>query len=319
MANGNGSSPSVSWHWIDDENGLKEAKEALLAASALSVDTEYDSLRYFREKLCLIQVCDGKRVYLFDPLAGIHLEFLGDLFRDPAILKILHAGDNDIRLFHRDFGFVLRNIFDTHRAASVLGCPFLSLSHLLQVYSGIEIPKSKRMQRSKWETRPLTEEQLLYAARDAWLLFDLHDSLKRVLEGRGLLDQAQEIFQAMESTRWKEKTIDARGFQRFDGFEDLNDGEKQRLKRLYLWRFEKARKTNMARFLILSDEEILALCRRLPEDLPALEKAGILSSRQIKHFGEEILTLLSADPSRPPSDDPDRPLFPLRGNREASK
>lgn len=299
MTNGNGFSPPASRHWIDSEKTLEEAKEILIAASVLSVDTEYDSLRYFREKLCLIQVCDGKEVYLFDPLAGLDLGFLGSLFENPAILKILHAGDNDIRLFHRDYGFSFQNIFDTHRAASVLGCPYLSLAHILQVYLGIEIPKSKRMQRSKWETRPLTEEQLLYAARDASLLFDLHESLKRELESQGLSDQAQEIFRTLENVRWREKTFDPKGFKRFDGFEDLNDGEKQRLKRLYLWRFEKARETNMARFLILSDEELLSVCRQLPENFHSLDRTGILSSRQMRHFGQEILTLLSADPPSP--------------------
>lgn len=299
MIEGNGSSPSVPWRWIDTPDRLEAAKETIMGASVLSVDTEYDSLRYFREKLCLIQVCDGKQAYLFDPLAGLDLTFLGSLFGDQTILKILHAGDNDIRLFHRDYGFFFRNLFDTHRAASVLGCPFLSLSHILQVYLGIEVPKSKRMQRSKWEARPLTEEQLLYAARDAYLLFDLHESLKRNLSAQGLLDQALEAFASLENTRWRDKIIDPRGFRRFEGFEELSDKGKECLKRLYQWRFQKARETNMARFLILTDEGLMALSRRPPEDLPSLEETGILSSRQIRDFGREIIDLLSVGNDAP--------------------
>jgi ribonuclease D len=299
MTEDNRSSTLVPWHWIDRPDRLETAKEALIGTSVLSVDTEYDSLRYFREKLCLIQVCDGKEAYLFDPLAGLDLTFLGALFGDPAVLKILHAGDNDIRLFNRDYGFSFRNIFDTHRAASVLGCPFLSLSHILQVYLGIEVPKSKRMQRSKWEARPLTEEQLLYAARDAYLLFDLHESLKRNLCSQGLLDQALEVSASLENTRWRDKIIDPRGFRRFEGFEELSEKGKECLERLYQWRFQKARETNMARFLILTDEGLMAICRRPPEDLPALEETGILSSRQIRDFGREIINLLSGGNDAP--------------------
>lgn len=299
MVEGNGSSPPVPWRWIDTTESLEAAKEILFRAHALSVDTEYDSLRYFREKLCLIQVCDGKEAYLFDPLAGLDLTFLGCLFSDPAVLKILHAGDNDIRLFNRDYGFSFRNLFDTHRAASILGCPFLSLSHILQVYLGIEVPKSKRMQRSKWEVRPLTEEQLLYAARDAYLLFDLHESLKKNLSAQGLVDQASEVFASLENTRWRDKIIDPRGFRRFEGFEELSAKGKDCLERLYQWRFQKARETNMARFLILTDEGLMALCRRPPEDLPSLEETGILSSRQIRDFGREIVELLSGGNDAP--------------------
>ena len=85
--------------------------------------------------------------------------------------------------------------------------------------------------------------------------------------------------------------------------ENLSDEEKQRLKRLYLWRFEKARKTNMARFLILTNDELLALCRHAPDNLSGLDETGILSARRMKTFGEEILTLLWAPPSPPPSSD----------------
>jgi len=155
------------------------------------------------------------------------------------------------------------------------------------------------MQRSKWETRPLAEDQLLYAARDAFLLFDLYERLKSELEDQGLLEQAGEIFESLESIRWREKSYNPGGFRRLDGFDDLDDREKARLKCLYLWRFEKARETNTARFLILSDEALMALCRHFPADLHALGRTGILSSRQLKRFGKDIVALLSAVPPAP--------------------
>ncbi|MBK7552845.1 MAG: hypothetical protein IPI61_14895 [Syntrophaceae bacterium] len=88
----------------------------------MAIDTEYDSLRYFRDKLCLIQVGTEERTYLFDPLdRKLEFSFLGKICRSPAQVKILHAGDNDIRILKRDYGFEFRNVFDTQRGGLAAG------------------------------------------------------------------------------------------------------------------------------------------------------------------------------------------------------
>src|SRR5512140_2562524 len=115
-----------SWTLIETTAQLAKAEKAIRTAEIIALDTEYDSFRYFRDRLCLIQVQTGDRTWLLDPLAGLDFSFLRDVLIDPNLLKILHAGDNDIRILKRDYAFAFRNIFDTHRAASVLGCRKLS-------------------------------------------------------------------------------------------------------------------------------------------------------------------------------------------------
>ena len=88
-----------AWFWIDTPQGVGEAVRDIASASLVGVDTEYDSFRYFREKLCLIQIRAGETTYLFDPLDGLDLSSLQDCFADPRLLKVMHAGDNDVRIY----------------------------------------------------------------------------------------------------------------------------------------------------------------------------------------------------------------------------
>jgi len=87
-----------NWFLVDKQKTLQRAVDDFANSSLLSIDTEYDSFRYFREKLCLIQIKAKTASYIFDPLNGIDLYFLGKYLANPAIIKILHAADNDIRL-----------------------------------------------------------------------------------------------------------------------------------------------------------------------------------------------------------------------------
>lgn len=101
---------NTKWLLVDTQKKLSRAIDDLEQAKILSIDTEYDSFRYFREKLCLIQIHANKTTYLFDPLDNLNLSFLGRYFDNQHILKILHAADNDIRLLKRDYRFNFKNI-----------------------------------------------------------------------------------------------------------------------------------------------------------------------------------------------------------------
>ena len=121
-----------TWTFVDTPAKLAKAEKRIRTEPTLALDTEYDSFRYFRERLCLLQVQTGGKSWLIDPLADLDLSFLGDVFNNPKILKIFHAGDNDIRILKRNYAFSFQGVFDTHRAASLLGFRRLALSTLLE-------------------------------------------------------------------------------------------------------------------------------------------------------------------------------------------
>ena len=102
---------NAKWILVDSHNKLERAARDFERAKVLSIDTEYDSFRYFNEKLCLIQIYANSTTYVFDPLGNLNLSFLGGFFENRHIVKIFHAADNDIRLLRRDYEFKFRNIF----------------------------------------------------------------------------------------------------------------------------------------------------------------------------------------------------------------
>jgi ribonuclease D len=284
------------WIWIDTEKKLQNARHHIGGLSPIGMDTEYDSFRYFREKLCLIQITTGAVTYLFDPLDDIDITFLGDIFNDPKVLKIMHACDNDIRLLNRDYGFKFKNIFDTHRAASILGSSSLSLPSVIHEYLGVELKKSKSIQRSQWDKRPLTDEQLTYAAHDTDHLIGLYTTLQKKLVHHGLEERAAEAFEKLVSARWTEKTLNPEGYFKVKGCETLSGFQLVRLKALFRWRFEKAKETNRARFLILSDTNLIDLSKTSMDTGALLDEAGILSPQKVRDYGEEIARVLGEYP-----------------------
>jgi ribonuclease D len=281
------------WVWIDTSAKMDEAKEDIGSSSIICVDTEYDSFRYFREVLCLVQIAADKKTYLLDPLNGLDFSFLGKIYADSAILKIMHAGDNDIRILKRDYGFEFKNIFDTHLAAAILGCHFLSLSALIGQYLGIELKKDKKMQRSKWETRPLTEEQIHYAVQDTAFLKALYNRLDHEIQRRGLKRKAVKAFDTIAAVTWNEKLLNPQGYKNIKGYHSLTEHQKHYLMNLNCWRFQKAKETNRARFRILSDQTLVDLAKTEASSIEMLKETGILSPEKISLYGPEIIETVS--------------------------
>ena len=287
------------WTWVDSRSGLEQAREDLEGTAVIGIDTEYDSFRYFRERLCLIQISSARRIYLIDPLDPPDLTFLEEAFADPRILKVLHAGDNDIRILKRDYGMRFDNVFDTHRAAALLGCQHLALSTLICLYLGVDFQKNKKMQRSNWENRPLTAEQLDYAVRDAALLIDLYRTLDKEIEKKGLQAAAAQAFFGTTQVEWHERTLDPRAHMRIDGYAELEEDERWRLGCLYRWRFQKAKEINRAAFMLLSEKEMIGLAKLSSPTLEALTEGAGLARERANRFGREIVEALSRGTCRP--------------------
>ena len=281
------------WTFVDTPAKLTKAEKSIREARLIALDTEYDSFRYFREKLCLFQIQTEERSWLIDPLAAVlDLSFLGDVLSDPEILKIFHAGDNDIRILKRDYGFGFRNIFDTHRAASLLGFRMLSLSTLLKNHLGVTL--EKKMQRSRWDLRPLSEEQLDYAALDTAHLTGLYRKLDAELHEKRLDAEAKRLFVGITEVVWQPRVLDRSAHRKIAGYAQLSSGQRERLRLLCRWRFEKAEEINRACFMLLSDTQLLGLARLENASLQNIAGPGLLSTEGANRFGTEILNLLTS-------------------------
>lgn len=278
---------------MDDDRQLEKAKRHIASCSLICLDTEYDSFRYFHERLCLVQIKAQDEIYLIDPLARIDFASFRDIMSDQAILKIMHAGDNDIRILKRDYLFQFNNIFDTQRAASILGCRYLSLATLVKEYLDIEFEKKKKLQRSQWEVRPLSDDQLNYAVRDTVYLTPLYETLAAEAAQKGLTPALEKIFDHMTKAAWREKPFDMTGCRRIKGYYELTPDQKHCAKALYVWRYRKAKEINRAVFMILSDQELIDIAFLHPVSLSDLELSGKFAAAKIGRYGGDIIDTVS--------------------------
>jgi ribonuclease D len=278
-----------TWFLVDNSKKLQRAVDDFNNSSVLSIDTEYDSFRYFREKLCLVQIKARAATYIFDPLNHIDLSFLGKYFADREIVKILHAADNDIRLLKRDYGFVFENIFDTHRAAYLLGLQQLSLEKMINQFLGQELKKSKKMQRSRWDIRPLADEQLEYGVQDVAYLPALYEEQLAQLRKKDLEETARDAFAKIAACNWQEKTIDKRGHTKIASYPFLNQEQKDILKKLYAWRFQRAKEENRAIFMFLPDKILSDLVQT------GNNWRDVLPPEKVIQYGDELERILAGD------------------------
>ena len=165
------------YRYISDQGDWDDVAGSLANAPRLALDTERNGRYAYRERICLIQISDGQHTYLLDPLAVDDLTALGTILGDDTVLKALHGSEEDIRFFHRDFGFAVSNLFDTGMAARFLGVARPNLGAVLEEFCGVAIPKDRKMQLSHWGLRPLSRAALDYAASDVHHLLTLVDEL----------------------------------------------------------------------------------------------------------------------------------------------
>ena len=134
----------------------------------VAVDTESNSRHKYPERVCLVQVGTREKVYLIDTLVVDDMKPIGEVLADESVVKVMQGADYDIRCLDRQWGFRVRNLYDTSVAARLAGLKKCGLPALTEDLLGIQTTKDTRIQRSDWSRRPLDLEALSYAAADVW-------------------------------------------------------------------------------------------------------------------------------------------------------
>ena len=172
--------------------GLAEAVRHAYGHPRVAVDIESNGFHRYPEHICLVQLAVDESVYIVDPLAIDDMSPLGQLLADDRVEKVMHSADYDLRSLDRDWGFHTAALFDTSIAAAFLGSARLGLAAVLEEHLGVEVTKTKSMQRSDWTRRPLSGESLEYAADDVRHLAALRDELAANLAKLSRLGWVQE-------------------------------------------------------------------------------------------------------------------------------
>ncbi|NIQ90685.1 MAG: ribonuclease D, partial [Deltaproteobacteria bacterium] len=244
----------------------------------MAVDSESNSYFAYRPRVCLIQISRNHQDFIIDPLALEDVSPLGRIFADPSIEKVLHAAENDLIGFKKDFRFRMRNVFDTSVACRLLGRSKLGLARILAEEFGVKL--DKKYQRCNWEKRPLSAEQLYYAQLDTHFLIDLRNRLHGELLKKNLWSQAQKEYLRLEKIRLNPpRKWDPDGYLRLKGAQKLSEPSLRVLKELSAYRERLARSVNKAPFRVMNNEFMVRVAREMPRDVPSLLRVRGLPSR----------------------------------------
>ena len=271
---------------VENEESFAHMWADLAAQPAIAVDTESNSLHAYQERVCLIQISTRAQDYLVDTLALDSLDLLGEVFANPAIQKVFHAGDYDLTCLKRDYAFTFTNYFDTSIAAAAVGEENLGLSTLLTKYFGFSV--DKRYQRANWGKRPLSPEMLRYAQSDSHFLLPLRDRLLPCLEATGRLNLVLEDCAALaqQTPPMKNHSEDV---WRVKGINGMKPRALSLLQQLNHLREELARKQDVPLFKVMSDAALVEIATTQPKHIQELDLLPSLSKSQVRRYGKQIM------------------------------
>jgi ribonuclease D len=281
MTDGSSGGGAHRAEYLDTAQAVSRWMSTISGAKLVALDTEGASFHRFVDRIYLLQVSTRERTAVIDPLPiGTPTE-LGALIEDPMVEIVFHDADYDLRLLQQDYGWQVRNVFDTRVAAQLLGIKAFGLAALLEQYFGVKL--DKKHQRADWSMRPLTKDMLDYAAQDTIYLPGLRDELKAQLEKKGRWSWAVEEFTRLEATKWATDD-EATAFMKMKGARDLNRRELAVLKELVGWRNSVAAQQDKATFRVLGNEPLFDIARLQPRDKAGLSAIkgmprGILETR----------------------------------------
>lgn len=243
---------------ITSESRLGEVIALALKQPRVAIDLESNGFYRYPEKICLIQVSFGGSIYLVDAPAIDEMDPLGKLLEDVRIEKIFHSADYDIRSLDRDWGFRVRNLFDTSIASAFLGSQKLGLDAILKQHMSVIISKDKKLQRADWSNRPISCELLNYAASDVRHLSELRDILHNKLDELGRIDWVHEECERLSRVNYTPPDVEWK-YLSVKGSSGLNGRELAVLRSLYNFREKEAIRRDRPPFKIFSDSVILEL------------------------------------------------------------
>lgn len=283
---------------ITNNQELATLCQAMAGQAYFTFDTEFIRERTYFPALALIQVSwDGQDPVLIDPLTITDWSPFHQLLGDPNMVKVLHAGRQDLEIFYYQMKAVPAPVFDTQIAASFCGLgDQISYSGLVQKLIGVHVPKGDSF--TNWLQRPLTGDQIRYAQDDVRYLPEVYQELVKRAERKNRLAVIEEetrmsfqpvMFDPDPANLWHK--VKKSGSLRSKDLAVLQD--------LAAWRDRIARNLDKPVRYILSDEVLIDLSKIANLKLEQLRTRRGVHAKFIDRFGQEILDIHAAARKRP--------------------
>jgi ribonuclease D len=292
---------------ITDTAALSALCDRLSQTEFVTVDTEFMRETTYWAKLCLVQMAGPDEAHCIDPLApGINLKPLYDLMANPKVLKVFHAGRQDLEIFYTATTQVPTPIFDTQIAAMVCGFgDQVGYETLVSKLAGAHLDKSQRF--TDWSQRPLTERQVKYALGDVTHLRKVYMALSKKLEKSGRLPWLQEetdiltdpaTYRVEPREAWRRIRARTRAPRLLCVLRELG-----------AWRELTAQALDMPRQRVAKDDALLELAASMPVTADDIKRSRLAKPLASGKYVDGVLAAIAKGRSLPESDcpAPDRP------------
>lgn len=254
--------------YIASQEELEAFVKRASSSSILAVDTEFLREKTYYPKLCLMQLATEDEIAIVDPFAVDDLKVLAPLFENEDIVKVFHAGHQDIEIIIYDIGCMPKPVFDTQVAAALLGqAQQIGYASLVHSVCGVKLKKVDSF--TDWSARPLSESQISYAQDDVTYLPKMYASMKAALEEKGRLSWLDAEFAEMSDPATYVPDEQER-FRRLKHCTQLSRRQMAAAREIAAWREIEARRRNVPRKWVLTDEQIVEACKREPRSIDEL-------------------------------------------------
>ena len=275
--------------WIDQSTQLPELAKKLQAQPWVGLDTEFLRERTFFPKLCLLQLSAGDQLWCVDTLRVGSLEPLLSMLTAVTTPKLIHAARQDLEAIYLTTQHIVSPVFDTQIAAACLGLkPQIGYAELVKTLLDVTIPKGQT--RTDWSKRPLSREQLDYAADDVLYLAQIAAIMHERLSDLNRDEWVREDCLSLEQRHLYEPDPSL-AWVRVRGIAQLASAPRLRAKRIAVWRERFARERDLPRAWILADPALFAIALANPQNLEDLQRAHPLNDKLAAALLEALQSL----------------------------
>lgn len=282
----------------DFENFIQQAQ----SSAYLAIDTEFLREKTYWPQLCLLQLAIEKGQAIVDPFQITDMTPLADVLNDRSIVKIFHAGSQDIEILWHETHTTPKNIFDTQVAATLSGnSQQIGYGGLVQSVCGVHLKKADSF--TDWSRRPLTKSQVEYAADDVAYLPEIYHKLRAHLQELGRLAWLSDDFKKMEDPRLYNVDPYER-WRHVSRVSRLGRNKMAIARELAAWREIRARSKNIPRKWVMSDEQVIEVCKRAPKTIDQLFMVRGLAEKMSTKEAREVVDVVAKGIHTPEKDWP---------------
>lgn len=257
----------------------------------LAIDTEFHRDQNYYADLCLIQIGIPGLAACIDPLTIKDLNPLLDVLYSPDIVKVMHAGRQDLEIFYHMRGSLPQPIFDTQVAAPLLGLDE-QMGYGPLVNAMLNVSLDKNHSRADWMRRPMPDAQIQYALDDVIYLAQLYPKMREQLIELGRLDWLNEDFQVLTSPELYQNPPE-QAWLRIKAAKKLKSKQLSVVQALATWREQQAQKNNRPRAWICKDDVLIDIARLAPANITELGHIRGIGDGFINRNGKTLLKLVS--------------------------